>query len=366
MKTASDSEFSAISLPPLAESDSEIRNLENMDSNRSYNIEMKQRKGSFESQENRNIYHSEINSEVSEESRYTLSKNGIPHKINAEEEPLIQKINWSNFENWLLRNHRRHTVVSLVNYSKKYAHCLLNRDLTEVRDLRDTLRPNVVRALSNLAKYLGIHEDWKELVKQYGLKWTGKSTDELLIDRLVKVKNPDEVFQWIKQVKNERKDLMIFMDYIAITGLRLEEAVQSYNLIIELSKKGKLSDYYNEENETLEHFKFKEVFIRKSKKAFASFVPKDLIKQISVLEPFKSKHAVQKRVRLANLPLRFADVREMHASFLTKYLKPPEIDFLHGRVSANVFMQNYFNPKLINDLKERVFQGIHEIKSKIS
>ncbi|MCX8178202.1 MAG: hypothetical protein N3F10_07970, partial [Candidatus Bathyarchaeota archaeon] len=79
------------------------------------------------------------------------------------------------------------------------------------------MRPNVVRALSNLAKYLGVYEDWKVLVKQYGLKWTGRSTDELLIDRLTKVQNPDEVFQWIREVKRERGDLAVFMDYIAIT-----------------------------------------------------------------------------------------------------------------------------------------------------
>ena len=275
-------------------------------------------------------------------------------------------VNWEDFEQWLLRNHRRHTVVSLVSYAKKFCHCLFSRDLSEVRDLRDSLRPNVVRALSNLAKYLGIYEDWKVLVKQYGLKWTGRSTDELLIDRLTKVQNPDEVFQWIRQVKSEREDLAVFMDYIAITGLRLDEAVQSYNMIIQLSRKGKLSEYYNEENETLEHFKFKETFIRKSKKAFISFVPKELVKRICESMPFKSKHAVHKRVRMKGLPLRFADIREAHASILTRYLSQPEIDFLHGRVSANVFMQNYFNPKLIADFKDRIFKAIMEIQTRIS
>ncbi|HEX69428.1 MAG TPA: hypothetical protein ENG10_03950 [Candidatus Bathyarchaeota archaeon] len=63
---------------------------------------------------------------------------------------------------------------------------------------------------------------------------------------------------------------------------------------------------------------------------------------------------------------RFGDVREVHGTFLTKYLRQPEIDFLHGRVSTNVFMQNYFNPALISDLKERVFKAIKEIETKIS
>jgi len=46
---------------------------------------------------------------------------------------------------------------------------------------------------------------------------------------------------------------------------------------------------------------------------------------------------------------------------MTRFLNPAEIDFLQGRVSASVFMRNYFNPALIKDLKKRVFQGISEL-----
>jgi len=46
---------------------------------------------------------------------------------------------------------------------------------------------------------------------------------------------------------------------------------------------------------------------------------------------------------------------------MVKYLKQPEIDFLMGHTSANVFMANYFNPVWIKDLKERVLKGETEI-----
>jgi len=42
-------------------------------------------------------------------------------------------------------------------------------------------------------------------------------------------------------------------------------------------------------------------------------------------------------------------------------LSESEINFLHGRIGASVFMQNYFNPAWISDLKERVFNGIKKI-----
>ena len=275
-------------------------------------------------------------------------------------------INWESFIEWVSKDHRPAVTRDIINYSRRYAHCLFKKDLSEIRDLRPTLRVNVVKALSSLAKFLGVYEEYKRLVKDYGLTWKGKSIDDLVIDRLVKVKDPDEVFQWVKTVKQRRPDIRVFMDYISITGLRLDEAVQSYNLIIKLSKQGKLSEYYNEANECLEHFRFKEVFIRKSKKAFISFVPKELIDQIKVSEPLTSKHSVQQFVKKSGLKIRFSDIREAHASFLTKYLNPAEIDFLHGRVSTNIFMANYFNPKLIADLKERIFKAIAEIRTKIA
>jgi len=56
----------------------------------------------------------------------------------------------------------------------------------------------------------------------------------------------------------------------------------------------------------------------------------------------------------------------LHGTFMTKYLKREEIDFLHGRISSSIFMQNYFNPALIKDLKERTFRAIREIKTKIN
>jgi len=47
-------------------------------------------------------------------------------------------------------------------------------------------------------------------------------------------------------------------------------------------------------------------------------------------------------------------------------LKESEINFLHGRVSASIFMQNYFNPAWISDLRQRMFKAIEEIKQKLN
>ena len=205
------------------------------------------------------------------------------------------------------------------------------------------------------------------MMHSYDLEWGGKSSEELVIDRLTKVQDPNEIFEWIKQVKQARIELSDFMDFMAISGLRFVEAVESYNLIIKLASERKLDEYYNEEKGTLEHFRFKQIFLRKSKKAFISFVPIELIEKIALNSPLPdSRHAIQMRVKKKGLKLRFSDIREAHASFMTKYLKQAEIDFIQGRVSTSIFMAHYFNPALISDLKDRVFKGINEILTLIS
>ena len=278
----------------------------------------------------------------------------------------VDQIDWEAYREWLENQFSPGYARDVYNYSRKYAHCLLSRDLSELLMIRKTKRTNIVKALANLAKFVGLHDEFLKLMHRYDLEWGGKSNEELVIERLTKVQDPNEVFEWIKQVKRVRSELSDFMDFMAITGLRLVEAIKSYNLIIKLASERKLDEYYNEEKGTLEHFRFKQIFLRKSKKAFISFVPMELIERIALNSPLPdSRHAIQMRVKKKGLNLRFSDIREAHASFMTKYLKQPEIDFIHGRITTNIFMANYFNPALIADLKQRVFKGISEILERI-
>ena len=274
-------------------------------------------------------------------------------------------VDWVAFRRWVEGTHRKYVAFDIVNYAKRYCRCLLEWDLSELHGLSDGVRPHVLKALSNLAKFLGVHEEYRRLIRDYGLSWSGRSNDDLIVDRLVKVKDPSEVFRWIKKVKQRIPELSDFLDLMAITGLRLTEAIQCYNLVVEKIREGRLGDYYNEEKGTLEHFRFKRVFIRKSKKVFISFVPKKFLEKIT-LQRIPSRFALQKRLQRNGLKGRFSDIRELHGTYMTKYLRESEINFIHGRVTASVFMKHYFNPVLIHDLKERVFKGIAEIQNKIS
>jgi intergrase/recombinase len=242
---------------------------------------------------------------------------------------------------------------------------LLNKDLSAVRDLPDSMRPNVLKALSALAKFTGHYDEWIQLMGNYDISWVGRSKDDIFIDRLNNVQDSEEIWNWIRSVKQARPDLCSFADLMAVSGLRFIEAFHSYNLIISLGAQGKLDSYFNREKSSLEHYRFKELFIRNSKKAFVSFVPELLVDMISKDIALGNPDAVQKSVSRKGLKVRFGDIREAHGTYMTKYLKESEISFLQGRVTSSIFMANYFNPSLIADLQARAFQGIREIEEKI-
>jgi intergrase/recombinase len=273
-------------------------------------------------------------------------------------------IDFALFKKWLFQNYRPFTARQQYCYAKKFADCLLSRDLSKIAMFSESKKRHAVIALLSLSKFLGVHESFKQLVKNYGIKVNGKNNDDIVISRLLKTSNANEIFQWIREGKKKIPEICNLLELMAITGLRLVEAIECANLIIALSHNGKLNTYYNEEKQVLEHFRFKERFIRNSKKVFISFVPKDLIKRISNDKPLKYGR-VQKLASWHLKKLRFGDIRELHASILTKHLSQSEIDFLHGRVGINVFMANYFNPNLLCDLKERAFKAIDEMQKQI-
>lgn len=279
-----------------------------------------------------------------------------------------QNVDWKAFEVFLReKSYRRYYNVQLFNLALRYSDCLFSGDYSQVQQLAQCKVPNVLRSLTNLSKFLGCHEYFLRSIKQYGLTWVSRSADDLIIDRLNRSDDPLDVWKWCLDVKECFPELNSFIELVAATGLRFSEALNCYNLIIRLTKEGTLTEkYFNANTGFLEHFRFRETFIRCSKKAYISFVPLDLLQTIGEKEVITARNPIQKHFQRRHVPQRFSDVREAHGTFMLKYLKETEVDFLHGRVSGSVFRVNYLNVKMIEDLKARASQGVTDILHKIT
>ncbi|NIO38324.1 hypothetical protein GTO27_11580, partial [Candidatus Bathyarchaeota archaeon] len=218
-------------------------------------------------------------------------------------------MDWASFREFLEKNCSRQTVKDRLRYARKYKDCLLNRDFSELQTFSDNKRNHVLKALSNLAKFLGIYQEFKELMKCHGLTWKTTSSEDLIITRLNNTRKNSDILKWIRGIKRRLPELDVFLDFVLISGLRFNESVKAYNLVIDLANEDRLNEYYNAEKGVLEHIHFKEDFIRRTKKVFISFVPKIFIEKVEK-QGNLSEYQILNRIKRANFRLRFGDVRE--------------------------------------------------------
>jgi len=270
------------------------------------------------------------------------------------------EINWLSFKEYLQRHYRPVTAKSRYQYASRYHQLLIDADFSTLNLLSDHTRLHILKALCTLSKFLGKYNEFKSLMKKYGLKWSIGNKDDLIIARMLKPLNSGSVIEWIREVCSGVPEVKPYIDLMLFTGLRPLEGMDSYNLIIQLQKEDKLDEYYDLNQQMLQHFRYRKIFIRRTKKTYISFVPYEILKPIFNCKSIV-RRAFYKYLEKKHLPIRFCDIREYWATRMSKYLSRVEIDFLQGRVSGNVFMVNYFNPTYIEDLQTRTFKGARSL-----
>jgi hypothetical protein len=228
---------------------------------------------------------------------------------------------------------------SQLNNAIKYSDCLENP--SRLLSLKPSMRLNVLKAIVCLSKYSGCYEEYKTKLKNYGIKWVNEDTAFNGFLAIFNHKH-DTLPDWIKQVQplfhNNEK---LFLRFLAVTGLRKNEALTSFNMIIELNAKGKLGEYYNEDFSTLEHFKYGKLFLRGTKNAFISIVSKAMITEIANSQPV-SYNAIHCRLMRKKIPLRFKELRSYQNSYLRKNGIISElVDIIAGRVPKSVFTRHH-------------------------
>jgi hypothetical protein len=223
----------------------------------------------------------------------------------------------------------------LYRSAKEHHEILATRNASELHSMSKDVRRNCMRALVHLAKFNGCYGHWQGIVKQNGLKW--KQADdsfnffekESITDMLGYMK------QIIKTCPGEYANTFIFA---TLAGLRPCEACQAIRLIREGSK-----DYFNPDLGVLEHFRRKDIFVWRSKKAFISLANTDLLDLARV--SCDSYPAMQSAFRRRNVDLHSGYGRKIFATWLRqKDIETEFMDLLQGRTPSGIFAKHYFRP----------------------
>lgn len=171
---------------------------------------------------------------------------------------------------------------------------MLNGNLRDIDTISPTTKNNAVKSLIVLSKFLGIHQEFKSKLQDYGVKLVRPDVFASFL-RIYNNHSSDLLKWYAEAVSVLRENEKLLFKFLLYTGVRKEEGITSFNKINELSKQSNLSIYYNDEFGVLQHFVFKELFLRNTKNLYVSIVEKPLVLEIANSEPLTYEQ-VRKRL----------------------------------------------------------------------
>ena len=216
-----------------------------------------------------------------------------------------------------------------------------------------------MKALSTLSKFSGRHDLWKQIIKKYNLLWSTGDNSLSIFNKIINEASYTDMLKWIKDViaglSGPQANLFVFN---TLTGLRPIEISKCINLI-----HYNLETYWNKEKGILEHYKFPNEFIRRTKKVFISVVDKPLIELAKTCPVNVSYNALKLMLKRKGLDMNMYYCRKVFATHLRDGGVTPEIiDLLQGRIFSSVFVRHYYQPdsSKFDEIREKLTK-LHDL-----
>ena len=263
------------------------------------------------------------------------------------------------FKQYLLADGRKN-IKQVLLYAAKYGYILNTYNASAILPLSTNKRHHAMEALVSLSKYQGKYHVWKEIKEKYQLKWSNGDSFEVFEGILEGHNNYPAMMEWLRdtisKIPEPYRNVLIFD---TLCGLRPSEAFQSLCLI-----QSDLQNYLRSDKMILEHYRYRALFVRRSKKAFISIVNEQVL-QIAKQSNNCGYDAFRSYLKKRGLAMNMAYCRKIHGTYLRKHGVESElVDLLHGRVPKTVFARHYFRPdfelemKRIRNLTMQLYQEI--------
>ena len=249
---------------------------------------------------------------------------------------------WNGYIEYLHRIGTNTTVNDRYNYSIKYCKYLFDENtISELLTFSPNKRLHIMKALSSLSKFSGRHDFWKQIIKKYNLLWSTGDNSLSIFNKIINETSYSDMLKWIKDVISEvpepQANLFIFN---TLTGLRPIEVSTCIGLL-----HSNLESYWNKEKGILEHYKFPNEFIRRTKKVFISVVDQPLIELAKNCPLNVSYNALKLMLKRKGLDMNMYYCRKVFATYLrNEGIESEIIDLLQGRISSSVFVRHYYRP----------------------
>ena len=261
-----------------------------------------------------------------------------------------QDVDLKAYREYLNNKYSKKYASLLFGYIIKYHQCFINPN--ELLKIPASIRSNVMKAMIAFSKYTFSYEEYKAKLKNSGIKWVSNDSTFDSFLRIVN-NNHSDLGQWYKAMQEIlREEEKLYLKFVLTTGLRKAEAINSFNLIIKLHEEGKLDTYFKDG--ILEHFRYPELFFRKTKMTYISIVTKDLVAKIAQSKSV-SYFAIRKRIVTNKQKVRIKELRSYFATCLRKHgILAEYIDLLQGRIPKSVFAKHYLKIESVQEFVQKV------------
>jgi hypothetical protein len=273
-------------------------------------------------------------------------------------------IDWQQFHNFLLQRMTPKTAEDRIRYAKQFGISLLanNENAASLLRLSPNKRIHVMKALSALARFTGNQESWLQIRQRYGLQWsTGTEKIDAFTRFFDSSKDLDTMLQWLREALQVLPPRYAnFYLFCTLTGLRSTECLEAMKLLkCELS-----SQYYNPEQQVLQHYRFPELFIRRTKAVYISIASDTIINIAKSIKSTPTLNGLKMAIRHSCLSMQLKYCRKIYASWLHKCgISDSLIDMLQGRIGKNIFLRHYLTPS--SDYKQNVLQALEQLQRQL-
>jgi intergrase/recombinase len=174
-------------------------------------------------------------------------------------------------------------------------------------------------------------------------------------------KDLDTMIVWLRQatqiLPKHHSDFLLFC---TLTGLRASECIEAVSLL----RKPEPTYYYNQEQNVLQHYRFPDIFIRRTKAVYISIVDDEIIKIAKNIKKTPTLNALKMITMHRSLNMRLKYCRKIYASWLHKSGESSDlIDMLQGRIGKNIFVKHYLTPD--SSFKNRILAALHTLMKEI-
>jgi hypothetical protein len=281
-------------------------------------------------------------------------------------------IDWQQFYQFLLQRMTPNTAEDRLRYAKHYASVLHTGIPVGLLQLSPHKRIHAMKALSSLARFTGKQDAWLAIRQRYGLQWsTGTEKLDAFTRFFDSSKDLDTMIGWLSEAIRSTlpKPYANFLLFCTLTGLRASECVEAVRLINSTSQStgtsvNRASNYYNPEQNILQHYRFPELFIRRTKAVYISVMNDEILGIAQSIGKSPTLIGLKKAIKHRSLSMRLKYCRKIYASWLHKYgISDSLIDMLQGRIGKNIFLKHYLTPT--RDFKDHILQALEQLQREL-